>query len=36
MKNNIWGKTILSVYKYLDRVSQAIDKLVKQNAFNSL
>ncbi|MBO5394596.1 MAG: hypothetical protein J6A28_01655 [Clostridia bacterium] len=35
MKNNTWGKTILSVYKFLDRVSEAIDKLVKQNAFNS-
>jgi len=35
MKNNIWGKTILSVYKYLDRVSAAIDKLVKENALNS-
>ncbi|MBE7073919.1 MAG: hypothetical protein E7379_02370 [Clostridiales bacterium] len=35
MKNNTWGKTILSVYKYLDRVSNAIDKLVKENAFNS-
>lgn len=35
MKNNTWGKTILSVYKYLDRVSQAIDKLVKENAVNS-
>ena len=35
MKNNIWGKTILSVYKYLDRVSSAIDKLVKENAVNS-
>ena len=35
MKNNIWGKTILSVSKYLDRVSNSIDKLVKQNAFNS-
>lgn len=35
MKNNTWGKTILSVYKYLDRVSEAIDKLVKENAVNS-
>ena len=35
MKTNIWGKTILTIYKYLDRVSASIDKLVKQNAFNS-
>lgn len=35
MKNNTWGKTVLSVYKYLDRVSEAIDKLVKENAVNS-
>lgn len=35
MRNNIWGKTILSVYKHLDRVSGAIDRLVKENAFNS-
>ena len=35
MKKNIWAKTILSVYNYLDRVSQAIDKLVKENACNS-
>ena len=35
MKNNEWGKTILTVYKYLDRVTEAIDKMVKQNAMNS-
>ena len=35
MKNNVWAKTILSVYKYLDRVAGAIDKLVKQEAVNS-
>ena len=35
MKKNIWAKTILSVYNYLDRVSEAIDKLVKENACNS-
>lgn len=34
MKNN-WTKTLLYVYKYLDRVSDGIDKLVEQNAFNS-
>ena len=35
MKNNEWAKTILSTYKYLDRVAEAIDKLVKQEALNS-
>lgn len=35
MKKNLWAKTILSVYNYLDRVSEAIDKLVKENACNS-
>ena len=35
MKTNEWGKTILSVYKYLERVTQGIDKLVTQNALNS-
>lgn len=35
MKNNVWAKTILSVYKYLDRVVGAIDKLVREEAFNS-
>ena len=35
MKNNVWAKTILSVYKYLEKVCDAIDKLVKQEALNS-
>lgn len=35
MKSNIWGKTILTVYKHLDRVSNSIDKVVKENAFSS-
>ena len=34
MKNN-WAKTILYVYKYLDRVCEGIDSLVEQNALNS-
>ncbi len=35
MKTNEWAKTLLYVYKYLDRVSEGIDKLVMQNALNS-
>jgi len=34
MKNN-WSKTLLYVYKYLDRVCDGIDSLVEQNALNS-
>lgn len=34
MKNN-WAKTLLYVYKYLERVCDGIDKLVDQNALNS-
>lgn len=33
--NNNWAKTILYVYKYLDRVCEGIDSLVEQNALNS-
>lgn len=35
MKSNLWTKTILTVYKYLDRIAGAIDKLVERNAMNS-
>ena len=35
MRNNEWGKTLLYVYKYLERVTDSIDKLVSQNALNS-
>ena len=35
MKTNEWAKTLLYVYKYLDRVAEGIDKLVCQNALNS-
>lgn len=35
MKNNIWAKTILYVYKYLDRLTEAIDSLVDRQAYNS-
>lgn len=34
MKNN-WAKTLLYVYKYLDRVCDGIDSLVDQNALGS-
>lgn len=34
MKNN-WSKTLLYVYKYLDRVCEGIDALVEESALNS-
>ncbi len=35
MKTNEWAKTLLYVYKYLDRVTEGIDKLIMQKALNS-
>ena len=35
MKSNLWTKTILTVYKYLERIAGAIDKLVERQAINS-
>ena len=35
MKSNLWAKTILSVYRYLERISGAIDKMVERQALNS-
>ena len=35
MKTNAWGKTILTIYKYLERIAGAIDKLVERQALNS-
>lgn len=35
MKNNIWAKTILTAYKYLERICDAIDNMVESNAVNS-
>lgn len=32
---NTWTKTILTVYRYLERVANAIDKLVDRQALNS-
>lgn len=34
-KNLIWTKTILSVYRYLERICNAIDKIVLQSALAS-
>ncbi len=35
MKNNVWAKTILATYKYLDILASSIDKLVEKQALNS-
>jgi len=35
MKNNIWAKTILSVYRYLERICDSIDKMVETKAMSS-
>ncbi len=35
MKNNIWAKTLLKAYRYLERISDAIDTLVERTAVNS-
>lgn len=35
MKTNLWGRTILSVYKYLERLTDAIDQLIERQALNS-
>ncbi|MBP3431670.1 MAG: hypothetical protein J6K39_02320 [Clostridia bacterium] len=35
MKNNyVWAKTLLMVYRYLERIAGAIDKIVMQSALN--
>jgi len=31
----IWARTLLSVYRYLERISGAIDKIIMQSALNS-
>ncbi len=36
MNQIIWSKTILSAYRYLERVAQAIDKLVIKEAMGSI
>lgn len=36
MKNkNIWTKTLLTVYRYLERIAGAIDKIIMQSALSS-
>lgn len=35
MKENVWAKTTLSVYRYLERICEAIDKLVEKRAMAS-
>jgi len=35
MKTSQWGKTLLYTYKYLPRITDAIDKMVEQAALNS-
>lgn len=35
MKENVWAKTTLSVYRYIDRICGAIDKVVEKKAVAS-
>lgn len=35
MKTSEWGKTLLYTYKYFNRITDAIDKMVNQAALNS-
>ena len=35
MNSNLWAKTCLTVYRYLERISEAIDGLVNRQALNS-
>ena len=37
MRNNniVWAKTVLSVYRYLERISGAIDKIILQSGLSS-
>ena len=32
MQNHVWGKTLLSVYRYLDRIADAIDNIIEKQA----
>ncbi len=34
-KNFLWAKTILSVYRYLERIAGAIDKIIMKSALGS-
>ncbi len=35
MKNCLWAKTLLSVYRYLERIAGALDKIILQSGLNS-
>ncbi len=35
MKKNSWGKTLLQVYPYLEKIAGAIDKILLKTALNS-
>ena len=35
MKDNVWAKTILTVYRYLERICDSIDKMVENKALAS-
>ncbi len=35
MKNCLWTKTLLTVYRYLERIAGAIDKIILQSGLNS-
>ncbi len=35
MKSNLWVKTLLYIYKYLDRITDGIDKMVEKKAMSS-
>ena len=35
MKKNLWAKTILYVYKYLENIADAIDRMIDRQALNS-
>lgn len=32
MQNHIWGKTLLSVYRYLERLAGALDRIIEKRA----
>lgn len=36
MKSNIWAKTLLTTYRYFERMAGAIDKMVDTRAMNSM
>lgn len=35
MQNHIWGKTLLSAYRFLERIAGAIDKIIEKKALAS-